>query len=605
VAITHADAQLTYAELDARASRLAAHLRTLGAAPEVIIGLYHERTPELIVALLAILKAGAAYLPIDATAPPERVTALLADAQATLLVTHTALATTLPATSARFVCLDEPTSITPLPTSDFRPPISDAPLPTSENLAYVIYTSGSTGHPNGCCVTHRNVIRLFDATERWFRFGSGDVWTLFHSIAFDFSVWEIWGALLHGGRLVIMPDTVRRAPEDFHALIVREGVTVLNQTPSAFRQLIAADAASTASPALRLVIFGGEALEMRSLAPWFARHGDARPQLVNMYGITETTVHVTYRPLRASDAAGGSVIGEPLPDLQLFVLDRELRPVPIGVPGELFVAGAGLARGYLRRPELTAQRFITSPPSTLNHQPSTRLYRTGDLVRWLPGRDLEYLGRIDQQVKIRGHRIEPGEIEAALRALPGVQDAAVLLREDTPGDRRLTAYVVTPHLDAPATRAALRERLPAYMIPAAFHRLDALPLTANGKLDRRALPAPTAPAIAESPRTPLESTIASVWAQILKCEGVGVDQTFFDLGGDSLSLVEMHGKLRAALATDLPITTLFQYSTVRALARHLADRAVPSRTPTTVQDRATRQREAFARRRIAMQPSRR
>jgi amino acid adenylation domain-containing protein len=594
IALTCGAEQLTYAGLDARATQLATHLRTLGAAPEVVVGLYLDRSNELIVALLGILKAGAAYLPIDASAPPERAAALLADSQSPLLVTQTTLATSLPNHTVRVVCIDQLANDDATPHSPLRTPHS------ADSLAYIIYTSGSTGRPNGCCITHRNVTRLFDSTEPWFHIGAGDVWTLFHSIAFDFTVWEIWGALLHGGRLVIVPDSIRRAPEDFHALLVRERVTILNQTPSAFRQFIAADASSSASLSLRLVIFGGEALEMSSLAPWFARHGDAHPQLVNMYGITETTVHVTYRPLRKSDTAGGSVIGEPIPDLQLFVLDRHLRPAPIGVPGELFVAGAGLARGYLHRPELTAQRFIENP-----FAPYARLYRTGDLARWLPGRDLEYLGRIDQQLKIRGHRVEPGEIEAALRAFPGVRDAAVLLREDTPGDKRLAAYVVADQLDAVAMRAALRERLPAYMIPAVFHRLDALPLTANGKLDRRALPAPQreSTAHADGPRTPLETTIASVWMEVLKCESVGVEQTFFDLGGDSLSLVEMHGKLRAALATDLPITTLFQFPTIRSLARHLADRATRSSAPATLQDRAARQRDAFARRRAAMQSS--
>jgi amino acid adenylation domain-containing protein len=315
-----------------------------------------------------------------------------------------------------------------------------------ENLAYVIYTSGSTGRPRGVQVTHANVGRLLSATDPWFRFGPKDVWTLFHSYAFDFSVWEIWGALAYGGTLVVVPYWVSRSPESFYELLGQEGVTVLNQTPSAFRQLIraeedAAPANASQELALRLVIFGGEALEIQSLRPWVRRHGPQRPLLVNMYGITETTVHVTYRPLSLEDVqgGGGSVIGRAIPDLGLQVVDRSLQPQPVGVPGELCVSGSGLARGYLNRQELTAERFVPDPWAT---EEGVRLYRSGDLVRRLPDGDIEYLGRIDHQVKVRGFRIELGEIEAALGSLPGVRETVVLVREDEPGDRRLVAYVV-------------------------------------------------------------------------------------------------------------------------------------------------------------------
>src|SRR6185295_9636152 len=283
-----------------------------------------------------------------------------------------------------------------------QPTTNPALLGTPDVLAYVIFTSGSTGQPKGVLITHRNVVRLFRATDHWFRFKPQDVWTLFHSYAFDFSVWEIWGALLYGGRLVVVPYQVSRSPEAFCELLSREQVTVLNQTPSAFRQLIQAEETVQLPRklALRLVIFGGEALELQSLKPWFERHGDQRPQLVNMYGITETTVHVTYRPLSKQDAvhAASSRIGIPIPDLEVYVLDRELNPVPFGIPGEMYVGGAGLARNYLNRPELTAERFVPNP---FTEQPGERLYKTGDLVRVVAG-ELEYLGRIDQQVKIRG-----------------------------------------------------------------------------------------------------------------------------------------------------------------------------------------------------------
>ncbi|HEX7772769.1 MAG TPA: amino acid adenylation domain-containing protein, partial [Pyrinomonadaceae bacterium] len=311
---------------------------------------------------------------------------------------------------------------------------------------YIIYTSGSTGTPKGVVVTHENVVRLFNATQPWFNFDADDVWTLFHSYAFDFSVWELWGALLYGGRLVVVPYHVSREPGAFYQLLAQERVTVLNQTPSAFHQLMQAEQSSwpnhadAPSLALRYVIFGGEALELQSLRPWFERHGDEQPLLVNMYGITETTVHVTYRPIRMTDleTTSGSLIGERIPDLQTYVLDPAQKPVPIGVAGELYVGGGGLARGYLQRPELTAQRFVPHPWG----EAGARLYRTGDRGRFLANGDLEYLGRVDHQVKVRGFRIELGEIEAALVEHPAVHEAVVIAREDTPGDKHLVAYVV-------------------------------------------------------------------------------------------------------------------------------------------------------------------
>ena len=357
----------------------------------------------------------------------------------------------------------------------------------------MIYTSGSTGKPKGSLVTHYNVVRLMQATEAWYRFDERDVWTLFHSHAFDFSVWEIWGALLYGGRLVVVPYLTSRAPVDFHKLGERsEQVTVLNQTPSAFKQLIQAEAMLGAKNglALRYVIFGGEALEMQSLKPWFDRHGDQQPLLVNMYGITETTVHVTYRPLSASDLNSGSVIGVPIPDLQIYILDPHQQHVPIGVIGEVYVGGAGVANGYLKREELTRQKFL---PDTFTNKPGALLYRSGDLARDLPSRDIEYLGRIDQQVKIRGFRIELEEIEAALDHYPGVSQSVVVAREDETGDKRLVAYLEPQGGSEPAVsdlRAHLKKQLPDYMVPSVFILLDKLPLTPNGKIDHKALPRP-------------------------------------------------------------------------------------------------------------------
>ena len=405
------------------------------------------------------------------------------------------------------------------------------------NLAYVLYTSGSTGQPKGVLVSHENVARLLATTQPWFQFGPRDVWTMFHSYAFDFSVWELWGALLNGGCLVVVPYEVSRSPLAFDALLRARGVTVLNQTPSAFYQLLAAGAAAGPPPDLRLVVFGGEALEPQRLRPWLDRPGARPPRLVNMYGITETTVHASYRPLSAADLGdAGSPLGVALPDLRLYLLDKHLHPVPVGVPGELYVGGAGLARGYLGRPDLTAERFLPNP---FDADTGARMYRSGDRARRRPDGDLEYLGRVDQQVKLRGFRIEPGEVEAALREHPGVSEAVVTAREDSPGGRYLVAYVLPAQGPGPGVtklRRFLQERLPDYLVPSAFVAVAALPRTPSGKVDRRALPAPgpERPALEGAyvaPRTPAEQVLADIWAQVLRLERVGVEDNFFTLGG--------------------------------------------------------------------------
>ncbi|NNG89885.1 amino acid adenylation domain-containing protein, partial [Streptomyces cacaoi] len=440
--------ELTYAELNARANRLARHLIALGAGPERLVALALPRSAAQVVALLAVLKAGAAYLPLDLGHPPARLAATLDDARPHLVLTSGGPGPAGPA-GVPHLDLDAPATrdaLAGLPGHDPDDRERTAPL-RPEHPAYVIHTSGSTGRPKGVLVPHANAVRLFDAT-RTLGFGPDDVWTLFHSPAFDFSVWELWGPLLHGGRLVVVPPGTARAPDDFHRLLVRERVTVLSQTPSAFAELIAADAErddghsggeDRAQLALRLVVFGGEALDPGRLVPWYERHPDG-PLLVNMYGITETTVHVTRLALDATVATGaaGSPIGEELPDLRVYVLDEWLRPVPHGVPGEMYVAGAGLARGYRDRPGLTAGRFLADPFGP----PGGRMYRTGDRARRLRTGGLEYLGRTDDQVKIRGYRVEPAETAAALRRHPGVADAAVVAREDRPGEVRLVGYAV-------------------------------------------------------------------------------------------------------------------------------------------------------------------
>ena len=568
---------LSYAELNRRANQVARHLRRLGVGPEALVGLALERSLDLVVGLLGILKAGGAYLPIDLAYPRERMEFMLADAGARIVLTSAAARAQLPGHAGTTLCLDAD-----WPTFAAEPDGDPEWAAAPDDLAYVIYTSGSTGQPKGCLVTQANVVRLFGATEAIYHFGADDVWTFFHSHAFDFSVWEIWGALLYGGRLVVVPPATSRSPEALHALLVRERVTVLNQTPSAFRALIQADASSGTAPeqlALRWVIFGGEALELQMLRPWFARHGDQRPRLVNMYGITETTVHVTWRPIGDADVERGvgSVIGQPLPDLTLHVLDEQRQPVAIGSEGEMYVGGAGVARGYLNRAELTAQRFIDwTDADGAPH----RLYRTGDLARRLPDGDIEYLGRIDTQVKIRGFRIETGEIESALMRHPGVRACAVIARDDAGTGARLVAYRVPSQ--TPATHGELRTHLattlPDYMLPAAIVDLDHLPLTGNGKLDRRALPSPGRgrPEHAGdymAPQGETERRVCAVLAEALELDRVGRHDNFFLLGGNSLLAVHALERLRRAGLGTLPVTRFFQDPTPAALAAALGGAA--------------------------------
>ena len=543
---------LSYAQLNARANQLAHRLIAEGAGPERLVALVLPRSVELVVAVLAVLKTGAAYLPLDPDYPADRIASTIADAR--------------PVAALKTV-----------PDSGDWPDTNPAVGLDPRHPAYVIYTSGSTGHPKGVLIPHANVLRLFDSTAHWFGFTSDDVWTLFHSYAFDFSVWELWGPLLHGGRLVVVPHDVSRSPIDFMRLLADERVTVLNQTPSAFYQLMSADTGQQL--ALRYVIFGGEALDLRRLAPWYGRHAEDAPVLVNMYGITETTVHVSYLALDAASAAqaSGSTIGVPIPDLRVYVLDRELRPVPPGVPGELYVAGAGLARGYLGRPGLSADRFVADPFGAAG----TRMYRTGDMVRWTGSGVLEFGGRADAQVKIRGFRIEPGEIEAALLALPEIGQAVVLPRPDANGEARLVAYLVPAEsqtIDRREVRAALAATLPAHLVPAAFVVLAALPLTGNGKLDVRALPEPSQASAGTqvAPRTPTEQAIARAWAELLGVPSVGVEDNFFELGGDSIASIRLAAKLRGALGIEVSPRTTFIHHTVAEQAAAVSGEPAPS-----------------------------
>ncbi|MGE1109478.1 amino acid adenylation domain-containing protein [Bacillus wiedmannii] len=565
IAVTYGKEKVTYRELNERANQLAHYLQKKGVRPDTLVGLCVERSLEMIVGILGILKAGGAYVPLDSTYPEQRLQYILEDASIQLFVTQESLKELkcLPE-NVESICLDRDQD--EIGKESKTLPVSDV---SSQNLAYVIYTSGSTGNPKGVMIEHHNVIRLFKSTDCWYQFNEKDTWTLFHSYAFDFSVWEIWGALLYGGKLVVVPYWISRSPKDFYQLLVEEEVTVLNQTPSAFRQLIQVCEQEDMNKNLQLryVIFGGEALEPTSLLPWFQMYGEKKPQLINMYGITETTVHVTYYPITLEDVqhASRSNIGKRIPDLEVYILDAYQQPVPIGVDGELYIGGAGLARGYLKRPELTAERFISHPFSS---DPKARLYRTGDLARYLPDGNLDYRGRIDHQVKIRGFRIEIGEIESTLHTYASVKEAVVIVREDQPGDKRLVAYVVGDG-NVDAWREYLKAKLPSYMVPSGFVVMEAIPLTANGKVDREALPMPEEKQInSESvgPRNSNEQILTTIWKQVLGVKKVGIYDNFFEIGGDSILSIQI---ISQASQVGLKLTPkqMFECPTIAELAQ--------------------------------------
>ena len=593
IAVSHGDEHLTYAELDARSTALAHRLAGHGVRPESRVMLAVPRSAGQVVAVLAVLKAGGVYVPVDPEYPAERIRLIAEDARPVLVLAAAEVAGRLPETGAPVVVLEDTAADGPVGPLDvvLRP----------DNPAYVIYTSGSTGRPKGVPVTHANVERLFTETDADFGFGPDDVWTLFHSYAFDFSVWEIWGALRYGGRLVVVSYADSRDPEQFRRLLARERVTVLNQTPAAFAELMRADARYPGDPgelALRYVVFGGEALDPASLRPWLDRHPDG-PELINMYGITETTVHVTLQRITRELTFGSrSLVGTPITDLSVRVLDDRLRPVPAGVRGEIYVGGAGLARGYLDRPALSATRFVADPYGA----PGDRLYRSGDLGRWTPDGALEYLGRADAQVKIRGFRIELGEIEATIAGHPSVERAAVVVRLDPAGERRLVAYAV-PAESAP-TPAELREHaarhLPEHQVPAAVVLLDALPLTPHGKLDRRALPEPDyrSEVPGRAPRNPREAILCDIFAEVLGVATVAPDDDFFALGGHSLLVNRLVNNIREALGADLAIRQVFRTPTVAGLSAALGAGTDARVAVRAVTDRPARVPLSYAQQRL-------
>ncbi|EPY04511.1 bacitracin synthetase 3, partial [Paenibacillus alvei TS-15] len=588
VAVVFGEERLTYRELNERAEQLARALRQQGVQPDALVGLLTERSLDMIVGILGILKAGGAYVPLDPDYPEERIRYMLEDCGAKLLVTQKKLAELAGMFTGTILEDELVDELCVVATKVKKKAGAEANLGTvatsswhgneernvrADHLAYVIYTSGTTGKPKGVLIEHRQVVRLLFTDRSRFDFGDTDVWTLFHSYCFDFSVWEMYGALLYGGRLVIIPKQTAQDPAAYLQVLKQEQVTIVNQTPTAFYHLADEELRCTDKRlSVRKVIFGGEALEPLQLKRFREKYPET--QLINMYGITETTVHVTYKELTEDDLGlSKSNIGSPIPTLTAYVLDAARQPVPIGIPGELYVGGAGVARGYLNRSELTTERFVDHPFIA-----GERVYRTGDLARWLPDGNLEYLGRIDHQVKIRGYRIELGEIETQLLRHEQVKETIVLARKSAAGDPHLCAYVVVTgehgELDVAELRRYLGQHLPSYMIPSFFVALERMPLTSNGKIDRQALPSPEGQAVTGveyvAPRTEQEAQLAEVWQRVLGLDRVGAKDNFFDLGGHSLKATTLVAQMHKELSVNVPLRFVFQFPTLEQMAQEIA-----------------------------------
>ncbi|WP_457934200.1 amino acid adenylation domain-containing protein [Pseudoalteromonas sp. SCSIO 43210] len=584
VALVFEEKQLTYEALNSRANQLAHYLSEhKNISPDTLVGLCFERSIEMVIAILAILKAGGAYVPLDPDYPEARLKYMLDDAKLDTVITLSSLIDQTSVKRSQAICLDDACLQDEL--ARFS---TDNPSVTNKNLqihhlAYVIYTSGSTGKPKGVLQTHENVCRLFLTTEGDFNFSASDTWTLFHSIAFDFSVWELWGGLLYGGKLVIPNYACTRDPKQFATLCQAQNVTVLNQTPSAFSSLSEVILKQNIElPYLRCVVFGGEALQVESLMPWWERFGDQQPKLINMYGITETTVHVTYKPLSKADVTPASV-GNKLADQTIYLLDNHKKLVPKGTVGEIYVGGAGLARGYLNKPEITQERFIPDP---FTAKVDARLYKSGDLARYLDNGELEFIGRADEQIKIRGFRIELGEIEHQLAECDGVDSSLVLVKENHAGEKSLVGYVKlnTPcHVEEESSaivqqiKSAIALVLPNYMLPPVIMIVNEWPLTANGKVDKQMLPEPAQSILQtaskhefKAPQTDKEQILVNAWSEVLNLDSdkISTLANFFELGGHSLLVVKLVSAIQKQ-GWELTVQSVFAAANLAELAEEL------------------------------------
>jgi amino acid adenylation domain-containing protein len=566
VAVVFEDQQLTYRELNVKANQLAHYLRSLGVKTEEIVGICVERSLEMAIAILGVLKAGGAYVPLDPAYPPQRLAYMFSDASVSVMVTQNNLLTKLSEYQEKLICLD--TDWEKISGESQENPVIGV---QANNLAYVIYTSGSTGKPKGVMIEHQSLVNLAAATTVKYKMGAGDRILQFASISFDVAAEEIYSCFICGGTLVLRTDEILASVSMFMENCRNRQITVLD-LPTAYWHLIVSELANgnlTLPESLRLVIIGGESALPEKVAIWQKQVGNY-PQLINAYGPTEATVNATCCNLSTTEVNGQEVpIGYPISNVQVYLLDQYLQLVPVGVPGEIYIGGAGLARGYLNSPELTEQKFIANPLKT-----GTKLYQTGDLGRYRPDGTLEFIGRIDEQVKVRGFRIELGEIESILVQHPTVCSSVVVLREDEPGSKRLVAYIVAQPeqlLIIDQLRRFLENKLPNYMVPSAFVVLEALPLTPNGKVDRRALPVPDHTQLIQQSNfiaasTPIEQMLVGIWAEVLGIKKLGVHNNFFDLGGHSLLATQLISRIRQILHLELPLRCLFEAPTIAELA---------------------------------------
>lgn len=554
-AVCYEDTNLSYEQLNSEANKMAHYLSRQGVSSGNLVGLSLERTHNVIISILALYKLGAAYVPLDTSYPIQRNQLILDDAKIQIIIAEQKTVGKLPGGDRITINLDKVSNdIQNESTNNLSIKVKKS------DTAYVIYTSGTTGKPNGVMITHSNVLSLLDASCRKFEFSENDVWTMFHSYAFDFSVWELWGALAFGGKLLVVPYWISRDTEKFYNLVSKHNVTVLSQTPSAFYQFSKVDQQKNTNLNLRYIIFGGEALNFRALKNWVSKHGDKSPELVNLYGITETTVHATMQKINSEQiTAGKSLIGSPLNHLNLYLLDEKMNLVEDGLVGEIYLSGTGLSKGYLHNTELTNKRFVRSPFNT----DGATLYKTGDLARRISKNSLEYLGRSDHQIQIRGHRVELGDIRAALCEIKHITDAAVILQNEN-DEENLVAYLVVEknqNIDISDIRNDLNKSLPLYMIPQQYIHVEAIPLTQNGKVDKRKLVqlGKEFKRVQKHvpPKTATEKNVGLLFEKYLKVDSVGVNDNFLDLGGHSIIAISLINDLKNSFGNSICMKDLY------------------------------------------------